>query len=310
MRGGVASASSTPRRVLSEPLLHFLLIGGVLFLLFGWRGGSSPSPTGQAGTPALQIVVTSSDVDHLNTQFARTWQRPPSDEETRALVEDFVRNEIYCREAIAIGLDRDDPVLRRQLRQKMEFIYEDITSWAEPTDEELRAYMEKHREAYLSDPQVAFRQVYVDATKRGGGAESEARRVLARLAAGADPDSVGDRTLLEAEAPLTPVREIGMQFGDEFARRLVGLTPGRWAGPIRSGYGLHMVRISRSVGPRLRDLREVREAVKRDWTAERQRQVKDAAYAKLRERYTVTVEKPTAATVSVATNGGAGAKAR
>ena len=111
-----------------EPLIQFLLIGAGLFLLFGWRSGPASLPSGQAGTPATQIVVTRDNIDQMKSLFAKTWQRPPTEEEQKGLVEDLVRNEIYYREAIAIGLDRDDEVLKRRLRQKMEFIYEDITS--------------------------------------------------------------------------------------------------------------------------------------------------------------------------------------
>jgi hypothetical protein len=191
-------------------------------------------------------------------------------------------------------------VLKRRLRQKMEFLYEDITSWAEPTDEDLKAFMKTHREKYLADPHLAFRQVYLNATKRGPGAEAEARQVLAQLANGADPDSVGDSTLLEPEVRLSPLWDIRKQFGDDFGAALLALKPGEWAGPIRSGFGLHLVCVKERRPGRLPDLEEVREAVKRDWTAEKQKQVKDAAYAKLRERYAVTVERPKAGTAPLA----------
>jgi parvulin-like peptidyl-prolyl isomerase len=176
----------------------------------------------------------------------------------------------------------------------MEFIYEDITSWAEPTDEQLKAFMKKHHEKYLTDPQIAFRQVYINSNKRGTSAESDARQVLAQLTAGVDPDSAGDPTLLEPEIRLSPLWRIRKQFGDEFGRNLLEMKPGRWAGPIRSGFGLHLVLVRERASGRLPDLNEAREMVKRDWTAERQKELKDAAYAKIRERYTVTVERPKA----------------
>ena len=282
------------RRLLKEPLVHFLLIGGGLFLVFGWRGGSAPSPAGPAGSPPAQIVVTHADIAQMVEQYEKTWQRPPTEEERKALIEDFVRSEIYYREAVAIGLDRDDPMLRRRLRQKMEFIFEDISSLAEPTDAELRAFLARHREKYLSERQLAFRQVYVDTTARGARAEADARQMLARLGAGADPDSVGDPTMLASKVALTPLWEIARQFGDEFAGNLRDLAPGKWAGPIRSGFGLHLVLVSGSAGGEERELQEIRDAVKQDWIVERQQEVKDAAYARLRERYSVIVESPRA----------------
>jgi parvulin-like peptidyl-prolyl isomerase len=288
------------RNVLREPLLHFLLIGAALFLLFGWKGNSALVPGGQAGPPTAQIVVSRDALEQLNSQFAKTWQRPPTEEEQKGLVEDFIRNEIYYREAIAIGLDRDDEVLKRRLRQKMEFIYEDITSWAEPTDEELNAFMETHREKYLTDPQLSFRQVYLNGKKRGTDAETDARQVLAQLSKGADPDSVGDPTLLESEVRLSPLWDIKKQFGAEFGKSLLDLKPGAWAGPIKSGFGLHLVLVKEHRMGRLPDLKEVWEAVKRDWTAEKQTQLRDAAYAKIRERYSVTVERPKPGTAPLA----------
>jgi len=282
--------------LLKEPLFHFLLIGAALFLVYGWRGNSASVSGGQVGKSLAQVVVIRDALEQINSQFEKTWQRPPTDEEQKTLTEDLIRNEIYYREAIAIGLDRDDEVLKRRLRQKMEFIYEDITSWAEPTDADLRAFMKKHREKYLADPLLSFRQVYINTNMRGTGAESDARQVLAELATGGDPDSVGDPTLLEPEIPLSPIWDIRKQFGDEFTKNILELKPGTWAGPVRSGYGLHLVFVKERQNERLPELNEVRETVKRDWLGEKQKELKDAAYAKIRERYTVTVERPKAVT--------------
>jgi hypothetical protein len=289
------------KKFFREPLVHFLLIGAGLFLLFGWRGGPASFPAGQSGPQAAKIVVTPSDIDQMVATFTRTWQRPPTEGEAKGLVEDFVRNEIYYREALAIGLDRDDSVIRRRMRQKMEFIFEDIAAQTEPTDEELLAYMKKHPDSYLVDPQIAFRHVYVNAARRGKNAESDARQILAQLNQGTDPDSVGDPLLLDAEIRLSPLWDISKQFGEEFGRNLLQLKSGKWEGPVRSGFGLHLVLVVKRVGGRLPDLKEVGEIVKRDVMAERQKELKDAAYAKLRERYVVIVEKATADNVTTST---------
>ena len=280
---------------LKEPLLHFLLIGAALFLLYGWRGNSVSSPGGQAGTPTAQIVVTRDAIEQMNGQFAKTWQRPPTEDEQKGLIEDFIRNEIYYREALAIGLDRDDEVFKRRLRQRMEFVFEDITSLAEPADEDLRKCLEEHREKYLTDPQISFRQVFFNANKRGKNAESDAQQSLAQLNQGADPASVGDPTLLEPEVKLSPLWEIKKQFGDDFGGRLLELKTGAWSGPIRSAYGLHLVFVRERTDKRLPDVNEIRETLKRDWTAQKQKELKDAAYAKMRQRYAVTIERPVAA---------------
>lgn len=289
------------KKFFREPLVHFLLIGAGLFLLFGWRGGPAALPPGQSGPQSAKIVVPQGDIDQMIATFTRTWQRPPTEEEVKGLVEDFVRNEIYYREALAMGLDRDDSVIRRRMRQKMEFIFEDIAAQTEPTDEELLAYMKKHPDSYRVDPQIAFRHVYVNADKRGKNAEADARQILAQLNQGTDPDSVGDPLLLDAEIKLSPLWDISKQFGEEFGRNLLALKSGKWEGPVRSGFGLHLVLVTKRVGGRLPDLKEVREMVKRDWTFDRQKEVKDAAYAKIRERYVVIVEKATADNVTTST---------
>ena len=225
----------------------------------------------------------------------------------KGLIESFIRDEIYYREAVAAGLDRDDGVIRRRMRQKMEFIFEDITAQTEPTDEELLAYMKKHPDSYLVDPQIAFRHVYVNVDKRGKNGEADARQILAQLNEGIDPDTVGDPIMLDAEIRLSPLWDIKKQFGEEFSRNLSGLKIEKWEGPVRSGFGLHLVLVTKRVGGRMPELKEVREIVKRDVMAERQKELKDAAYAKLRERYDVVFEKTNAAIkpVSMTTRDGA-----
>ena len=190
----------------------------------------------------------------------------------------------------------------------MEFILEDISAQTEPTDEELVAYMKKHPDSYLLDPQIAFRHVYVNVDKRGKNAEADARQILAQLNQGTDPDSVGDPLLLDAEIRLSPLWDIRKQFGEEFGRNLLELKSGKWEGPVRSGYGLHLVLVEKRVGGRLPELKEVRDMVRRDLMAARQKELKDAAYAKLRERYLVTVEKAMADNKRVSRVVGGGAQ--
>ena len=294
------------KRLLHEPLLHFLLIGAGLFLLFGWRSSPASLPAGPSGSPSTKIVVAQDDIDRMVAVFTRTWTRPPTNEETRGLIDDFVRDEIFYREAVAAGLDRDDGVIRRRLRQKMEFILEDITAQTEPTDEELLAYMKKHPDSFLVDPQVAFRHVYVNVDKRGMNAEADARQILAKLDEGSDPDTLGDPILLDAEIELS-------RFGisKTVRRRVQQKSP--WPKSGNNGRG-RSARDTGFIGPCRRargrppaGTEGMREMVKRDLMAERQKELKDAAYAKIRERYTVVVEKTNAdkKTASMVLGGGA-----
>ena len=278
------------KKFMREPLVHFLLIGAGLFLLFGWR--SAPAP-GAGGLPALvssSIVVNQDDIDQMVATFTKTWLRQPEKHEVKNLVEDFVRSEIYYREAVSIGLDRDDVVIKRRMRQKMEFILEDITSQAEPSEKELREYLLKHVSAYLTEPRIAFRHVYISTSRRGAGAESNATQVISQLRGGADPASLGDPTALEFEIPLSSARDVKSQFGDEFGTMIFETETGKWTGPIRSAFGLHLVQVTNRIDSKLPDLGDVVEQVKRDWMIDRQNELKNSLYAKIRERYSVTVE--------------------
>ena len=296
--------------LIREPLVHFLLIGAGLFILFGWWGSPASSSGGQSGSSSTKIVVTQGDLDQLIAMFTKTWQRAPSEEELKGLMDNFVRDEIYYREALMIGLDRGDAVIRKRMRQRMEFIFEDVMAQVEPTDADLVAYMQKHPEKYRVDPQVAFCQVYVSVDKRGKNAESNALQILAQLNKGGEPDSVGDPLLLKQYNPLSPLWDIRKQFGEEFSRSLLELQPGKWEGPIRSEYGLHLVFVNKQVGGQMPELSAVREAVKRDWSVERQKELKDAAYAKVRKRYTVEIEKPQDSALSAVAEAGTKAVTR
>src|SRR5512140_853104 len=149
------------KRILKEPLLHFLLLGAGLFLAY--RLTPRTAGSGESG----QVLVTQGQIEHLAAGFAKTWQRPPTPQELAGLVRDRVREEVYCREAFAMGLDKDDTVIRRRLRQKMEFVSDDIAAQAEPSDAELTVYLQTHPDAFRVPPQFTFHQVYLDSKARG-----------------------------------------------------------------------------------------------------------------------------------------------
>lgn len=279
-----------PRRWLHEPLVHFLLLGIALFVLFGWLGGNS-------GPTSNRITVAEAQVQQLATSFAKVWQRPPSEAELKGLVDDHVREEIAYREAIAMGLDRDDTIIRRRLRQKLEFLAEDAATATPPTDAELQAYLGAHPDAFQQEPQAAFRQVFVDAS-RGDDPPARARELLRQLAAAgpeADLSGLGDPIMLDSELPLARESDIARVFGDDFAAKVMTLEPGSWQGPIPSGYGLHGVLVTKLVPGRLPSLDEVRPLVEREWLSTRRREQLAAMYDELLQKYSVTIEGPNSA---------------
>ena len=275
------------RRWLREPLVHFLALGALLFALSHWRGGPGSN----------RIVITPGQIDSLAAIFARTWQRPPSETELKGLVDDYVRDELATREGLAMGLDRDDVLIRRRLRQKLEFLSEDSPDPAPVTDAELHAWLEQHPDHYRVEPEVAFRQVYVSPDRRGDAAERDAQILLAKLSAqGADVSTdVGDRLMLPRDVERSSRSSIARQFGEEFATEVIKIAPGRWAGPVRSGYGLHLVWVHARNEGRMPALDEVRPQVERDVMSGRRRQRLDQMYAEILSRYTVVVEPRAAA---------------
>ena len=273
-----------------EPLLHFLLLGALLFLVFNWRGGGGPGST--------RIVITPGQIDAMVAGFARTWQRPPAEEELKGLVDDYVREEMATREAMALGLDRDDTIIRRRLRQKLEFAAEDAIDAVPATDAELQAWLDEHAATYRTDPAVAFRQVYLSEDRRGAAVDGDARQLLARLSSAgpeAATDELGDPLMLPREVELSPRTDVARQFGEEFADAVLALETGRWAGPVRSGYGVHIVLVRERTEGRSPTLADVRPLVERDFLSDRRRQRLDAMYEGLLRHYRVTVEPRKAA---------------
>jgi len=228
------------KRILREPLLHFLLLGTVIFAVYGLvskRGSDDPA----------KIVISAGQVAAMAEGFARTWRRPPTREEIEGLIRDRVQEEVYCREAIALGLDKDDTVIRRRLRQKMEFVSDDIAALAEPTDEELSTYLKAHAETFGVQRQFTFSQVYLNPERHGENLARDTGQLLAQLQqAGdrADVSELGDSFLLEHKFQSLPASEVVKQFGEKFAAKLGELSPGQWHGPVESGYGVHLVWIT------------------------------------------------------------------
>ena len=273
-------------RWLREPLLHFLVIGAGVFLLYHFvRGGNESAPR--------EIVISEPRIEALAENFARTWMRPPTPQELRGLVDDYVKEEVFYREAIAMGLDRDDTVIRRRLRQKMEFVSEDTAATVEPTDVQLQQFLASHPEKFVEPARVTFQQVFVNAEKRGDAARRDAERILAELQSGrvpASPAEAGDPTLLPAGLEDASPQEISGSFGEEFGKQLDAAPIGQWTGPIGSTFGLHLVRVSaRSTGvlPKLTDIRPV---VVREWQAQQRTQAGESFYSSLRSKYEVRYE--------------------
>jgi hypothetical protein len=278
---------------LREPLVHFLLLGAALFLLDAWLRPAT-APAGQG-----EIVVSEARIRSLAQNFSRTWQRPPTREELDGLVASHVREEVFYREAQALGLDRDDAIIRRRLQQKMEFVSEEAAALARPTDDELTAYLKANPDAFRTEPRATFSQVYLDPRKRGAMLDADAKRLLERLnAPGASTDlaRLGDTLmLLDTQYENATQTDLARVFGADFADALVRQPTGKWVGPIPSGYGVHLVRVESLAPGGMPALADVRPLVEREWANAKRQEVAKAFYDKLRAKYRITVRIPDAA---------------
>lgn len=274
-------------------MLHFLVLGAILFGLF------SVVDKKDAEAPA-KIVISASRVAALADRFARAWRRPPTEHELQGLVEDYIRDEIFYREGRAAGLDRDDSVIRRRVRQKMEFLAEDMAA-AEPSDEQLAAYLASNPERFRTEDRLTFRQVFLSATRRGSALEADAKQVaeaLARTSAPGDTATIGDPFLLGEEFRDMPQSDVARAFGEEFAKQLSAVEPGRWQGPIPSSFGAHFIFVDARAKGSLPPLDTIREAVQREWLNARRVEAERKLYRTLRDRYQIVMERPPKAAAS------------
>jgi len=275
-------------RWLREPLLHFLLVGALLFV--AWK---AVSPDSYARGAANRIVLTDDDLKQLATTWIMAGRAPPSPEQMQRLVDDKVREEVLYREALALGLDKDDTIVKRQLARKMEFLAEDVSKARDPKPGELRAWFAKNSDRFALPPRASFQHLYFSPDRRGARARDDAARALAKLdgkpadsaivAALADPfmfqDHYGDRS----------PEQLANVFGPQFAQALFQLKQGSWQGPIESGYGWHLVWIDSMMPGRVPAFEEVEPDVKSEWIAEQSAEAKRKAFEAMRARYEVVL---------------------
>jgi parvulin-like peptidyl-prolyl isomerase len=283
----MSSLSRTRKRILAEPLVHFLLLGLVIFAAYSRVSKLTSDEPGR-------IVVTQGQVAAMAVSFSRIWQRPPTGDELEGLIRDRVQEEVYYREAIALGLDRDDTIIRRRLRQKMEFISDDVAAEVEPTDEQLQAYLKAHPDAFHAERRFTFTQVYLNPELHGENLARDTAQLLARLKQGGGQagSAPGDPFMLEPKLEAVPSSEVAKQLGKKFAATLETLTPGQWHGPVESGYGVHLVFLTERTEGRVPALAEVRDAVHREWSAAQRVEANEKFYQSLLQRYVVTIERP------------------
>jgi hypothetical protein len=267
------------RAVLREPLLHFLLAGAGMFLLFSYAAGPDKADDDE-------IVVSYGQIEHLTTIFVKTWQRAPTDVELRGLIENFILEEVLYREAVSIGLDQDDTIIRRRLKQKMEFLVDDFSA-ADPSDVDLQQFLDADPERFRIEARISFEHVYlVDANPDSVDA------LLAALQN--DQPFASEIATLSGLMPRqfddASETMIAGQFGESFKDAVFALESGQWTGPVQSPFGTHLIKVDEIVVERIPALDEIRDEVQREWLVDRREAAQQAFFDSLRDRYTITIE--------------------
>jgi peptidyl-prolyl cis-trans isomerase C len=277
---------------LREPLLHFLFIGAAIYVLYGAVAEPAPEETDKT------IVVSAGEIEWMQTSWQKRWNRPPTPEEFDGLIQQYIRETVLYREALTMGLNQHDQVIRRRLAQKLEFLAKDLVALTPPSDEELLAYFDTHQDRYQEPPLYTFTQVFVDPDKRGDATLDDAETIKASLIARGDAienaGELGDDFMLQSYYPEKDPLEVQKLFGSGFTASLVDLSPGQWHGPVLSGYGTHLVYVSNIREPSPPVFGEVRERVVVDWTTDRSEELNEQFYATLRDSYTIVIEEPVA----------------
>ncbi|MEW9838412.1 peptidyl-prolyl cis-trans isomerase [Mesorhizobium marinum] len=269
--------------MLKEPLVHFLLAGGVLFAAYTWLN-PAPAPGGDS-----RIVLDQAQFDHLKNLWKAQWKRDPAPDDVKAIIDRYLRQEVFYREALRMGLDHNDDIIRKRMSQKMEAVASDLSTLMQPpTDEQLRAFFQEREDLFRLPQAYAFRQVLFLANEPQ--AEVKIKAVLASLRQGGTvPQDRRNKLALAEDWPLSSVQELDNAFGGGFAEALHDLPLGAWSGPVRSGYGWHLVRLERSQPPSLPDFEEVKDFVARQYEYYSVLDAQDRVYEELLAKYDVAI---------------------
>lgn len=278
-------------KLLREPLLHFIFIGAVIYLLYGLF--AEPTPKADDKT----IVVCAGEIESMQTFWQKRWNRPPTEDELEGLIEKHIRETVLYREALTMGLNQHDVVIRRRLAQKVEYLAKDLVSLTPPTEEELQAYFAEHQQRYQELALYTFTQVYINPDKRGNATLDDAEKIKAKLIAQRDAienaGKLGDDFMLPNDFREKDALDIQRNFGNDFTKSLLEMSPEQWHGPILSGYGAHLVYVTRVIEPPAPVFEDVRGSVTEDWKTEKKEELNEKFYEDLRELYTIVIESPT-----------------
>ena len=271
-----------------SPLVQFLLLGVVIYLAYAFVAKQREVSTD------FTVVITAREVEWMDANWKKRWMRAPTEAEREGFIKQYVRENLLYREALALGLEKEDPVIRRMLAQKIERMVQDLAMGVEPTDEELKAWFEAHADDYLDPERLTLTQIFFDPDKRGDDTLTDAEAVKLKLQvleeAVAASKEMGDSFMLQSYFPARTQMEIAKVLGGGFAESVFKLSEGKWHGPVLSGYGVHLVYIQRREEPVLPEFAAVKDRVLEDWQTQKRIDLTEEYVDTLRGKYTVVVE--------------------
>ena len=277
------------RRIATEPLVHFLLLGAAIYGVYALLADE------QTVDDDRRIVVTSNDIDMMVAQWQRTWNRPPTDAELAGVVREHVKVQALYREALAVGLDEGDTVIERRLAQKLEMLTSSAMTPPEPDGEVLQQWFADNIELFRPPDRFSLVQIYFSPDERGDSVQQDADALLARLGSEipADVETLGDGFMLPTRLNARTEQDLQNLFGSAFASNVTSLEPGRWQGPVVSGYGLHLVFVTdRDLQP-APELSDVRPLVLDRWSADQVATLNDMFVDEVVSRFEVVIEEAT-----------------
>ena len=268
-------------KALKDPLIHFLILGGLLFTIASLKGGHK--------TAQNEIVITKTTQKHLADLFEITWQRKPNADELKNLTQEHIKEEIYYREALALGLDENDTIVRRRLRQKLEFMQEDLSSLSTPREAGLLNFFNSRKDQYMTDYIVSFQQVLIASTKLAEDAP-DILKAMTSLNAGSSPQSLSRSSLLPIAMKLENENSVTNTFGDDFMAQIRTAKTDQWRGPIYSAFGTHLVNISLRQPAKPLTFAQVRNKVLVDYTQYQRESAAHQYYDNLKSQYRIIIE--------------------
>ncbi len=279
-------------RLTREPLLQFLLIGACIYGAYALYGAP------EEGLADRTIIVDEARIVGFVNEWESRWNRPPTRQELDSVISAYVREHVLSRQALAMGLGEDDPITRRRLAQKLEFLTNNIALIKEPDEGELEQYFQDNQDLYRDPDLITFAHVFIDPDLREEATLDDAAELLAELQAAGEPDATtldaGDRFMLQNYYPAAAEMDIRRQLGSGFSAAVMRLEPGQWHGPVLSGYGTHLVYVYSFNEAPAPEFAPVQDEVLANWQTEQQETFNAAFFESLKSRYDIVIAEPPA----------------